>query len=342
MNTYTFKTILFLCLTLPMVSLPTYGNDGICSKAIADFVLKDGVDGVAAATSKYKKISFAKLLASHRFQEAIWDYGKTAKGLELKNNLLSELEKGSIASKTALSSGVSVSFLVKIDTAQFGQITAIFKPDAASSFAKDPWSAMTKAFTNNFNLMTKPLKNRIDSDESLSLALQQSYKHELAAFHLHEYLGLNFVPLTVSREIDGMPGSLQFWVESAETAAMTEDKAGKLMLVDRTLLDGDESGFRNSLDFLLANIDRDENLENHKIIKDMNNKLVLFDHGMSFLSIKKQNLKTNNKYELSPESWNKLKELSDLAHLTLEFPMLTTSQIKLFHERILTLLKSHS
>jgi hypothetical protein len=39
-----------------------------------------------------------------------------------------------------------------------------------------------------------------------------SYKYELAAYELSKFLGLDFVPPTVEREIEGVKGSLQYFV----------------------------------------------------------------------------------------------------------------------------------
>jgi len=41
------------------------------------------------------------------------------------------------------------------------------------------------------------------------------YQHEMAAYRLDRALGLNMVPVTVLREIDGQTGSVQEWVEGA-------------------------------------------------------------------------------------------------------------------------------
>ena len=40
-----------------------------------------------------------------------------------------------------------------------------------------------------------------------------SYKHEIAAYEMGKLLGLNIVPVTVGRKIDGKRGSLQEWVD---------------------------------------------------------------------------------------------------------------------------------
>jgi hypothetical protein len=47
--------------------------------------------------------------------------------------------------------------------------------------------------------------------------LPDSYRYELAAYALAKYLRLTFVPPVIEREIDGIPGSLQIFVENAVT-----------------------------------------------------------------------------------------------------------------------------
>ena len=51
------------------------------------------------------------------------------------------------------------------------------------------------------------------------------YQHEMAAYRLDRALGLNIVPVTVLREIDGQLGSVQEWVEGAvdQEAALAYD-----------------------------------------------------------------------------------------------------------------------
>ncbi len=49
------------------------------------------------------------------------------------------------------------------------------------------------------------------------LGFRDSWKHELAAYHLDKLLGLDLVPPTVARRIDGEDGALQLWLEGAMT-----------------------------------------------------------------------------------------------------------------------------
>ena len=65
--------------------------------------------------------------------------------------------------------------------------------------------------------------------------IPESYKYELAAYELCKYLGLDFVPPVVEREIDGQPGSLQMFVENSVKEG--ERKARKLLPGDPKAFD---------------------------------------------------------------------------------------------------------
>ena len=77
-------------------------------------------------------------------------------------------------------------------------------------------------------------------DQSGGDAATDRYHHEVAAYRLDRRLGLGLVPVTVIRDLDGLRGSLQLWVDGAidqEAAAAyeldlykTESTAAKLAL----------------------------------------------------------------------------------------------------------------
>jgi hypothetical protein len=72
--------------------------------------------------------------------------------------------------------------------------------------------------------------------------IPESYKYELAAYELCKYLGLNFVPPVVEREIDGQPGSLQMFVENSLKEG--ERKMRKLRPDDPKAFDQDMADLR--------------------------------------------------------------------------------------------------
>lgn len=48
------------------------------------------------------------------------------------------------------------------------------------------------------------------------------WQHEIAAYRLDRLLGIDMLPVTIERTIDGQPGALQFWIENAVSAAVVE------------------------------------------------------------------------------------------------------------------------
>ena len=54
--------------------------------------------------------------------------------------------------------------------------------------------------------------------------LLDSYKSQVAAFEVSRLLGLDSVPPTVVRTIDGRTGSLQLWVQNAVTEQMRRER----------------------------------------------------------------------------------------------------------------------
>lgn len=48
------------------------------------------------------------------------------------------------------------------------------------------------------------------------------WQNEVATYRLDRLLGIDMVPATIARTIDGQPGALQFWIEETVTAAVME------------------------------------------------------------------------------------------------------------------------
>jgi 3',5'-cyclic AMP phosphodiesterase CpdA len=102
------------------------------------------------------------------------------------------------------------------------------------------------------------------------------YRHEVAAYRVARLLGLDLVPPTVLREIDGEQGSLQLWVEGAisEEGRLAED-----------LEPPDEAPYRfqgarmHAFDALIHNHERDAS---NILITTDDWRLHLIDHARSF------------------------------------------------------------
>lgn len=71
----------------------------------------------------------------------------------------------------------------------------------------EPWMVIL----NDDKMQRKAIFKHIDRTRPFPLA--DSFKYELSAYKLHRMLGLNFIPPTVARTIDGRPGALQLFIE---------------------------------------------------------------------------------------------------------------------------------
>jgi hypothetical protein len=104
------------------------------------------------------------------------------------------------------------------------------------------------------------------------------FVHEVAAYRLDRLLGLGMVPPTVLREVDGIAGSLQLWVENAISEGDRRDE---------NLQPADAEAFKAELDaagvfdLVIFNIDR--NGSNMLITPD-DWSVHLIDHERSFAS----------------------------------------------------------
>jgi hypothetical protein len=114
--------------------------------------------------------------------------------------------------------------------------------------------------------------HRIEADFS------DSWKYEVATYRLDRALGFGLVPVTVARVIDGERGSVQEWIEDAETfrdlvgsGDTTIKGDGQLLMVRLTCM--------YILDQLIANVDR--NYDNILVDAD-DDRFFLIDHSRSF------------------------------------------------------------
>jgi len=124
----------------------------------------------------------------------------------------------------------------------------------------------------------KPGLTRFESGAELNFS--DSYRYERAAYLLDRHLGMNMVPVTVLRTIDGKQGALIDWVSDAFSEAERREK--KLLPADpRRLIY--QRAVMTVFDTLVANSDR--NLANQLITND-DWKLHLIDHSRTFRIVK--------------------------------------------------------
>ncbi len=101
------------------------------------------------------------------------------------------------------------------------------------------------------------------------------FEYEIAAYRLDRLLGLDMIPVTVPRTVDGRPGALQFWVEGAINARQMIEAGLK---PEGWCPIEPQYNLMNVFDVLVNNTDRTQ--ENLLITRDWN--AVLIDHSRSF------------------------------------------------------------
>jgi hypothetical protein len=149
------------------------------------------------------------------------------------------------------------------------------------------------------------------------------YVYERAAYLLDRRLGLNMVPVTVIREIDGVEGALVAWIDNAinENERMSTD----WMAQDPLRITYQRSVMR-LFDALIHNIDR--NISNQLYTLD-DRKLYLIDHSRSFRLNKRPSGEFMNKPASLPRSlWNELGSLEFKELRELMRGVLSKAQIK--------------
>jgi hypothetical protein len=104
------------------------------------------------------------------------------------------------------------------------------------------------------------------------------HANEVAAYELSKLLGLDAVPPTVARSIDRRDGSLQLWIENAETEASFRERPHPPQEQARHRLQLQQM---QVFDNLIHNIDR--NLGNY--LSDARGRVWYVDHTRSFMRV---------------------------------------------------------
>jgi len=107
----------------------------------------------------------------------------------------------------------------------------------------------------------------------------ESYQAEVAAYELDKMIGLYMVPPTVEREIRGLKGSLQLWVEGCRSFQDARDEAPGGVAWDQTM------SRMKTFDNLISNWARSD----RDFMVDPEWNVVLIDHSQAFLSTNKLN-----------------------------------------------------
>jgi hypothetical protein len=101
----------------------------------------------------------------------------------------------------------------------------------------------------------------------------EAYHSEIAAYELDRMLGLDMVPTTVERRIDGNKASVQLWVEAPRLSQVEKE-------VPKNPVNWGRQVRRHRVfDALIANIDRNSN----NLLVDDDWNLILIDHSRAFV-----------------------------------------------------------
>jgi hypothetical protein len=101
---------------------------------------------------------------------------------------------------------------------------------------------------------------------------QRSYRAEIAAYELDKMLGLNMVPPTVERIIEGRFGSIQLWVNGCRSYNDVQEKT------PATSDWNHQVARMNLFDALIGNVDRN----GANLLVDPDSEMVLIDHVFAF------------------------------------------------------------
>jgi hypothetical protein len=119
----------------------------------------------------------------------------------------------------------------------------------------------------------------------------ESYQAEVAAYELDKMIGLFMVPPTVEREIKGLKGSLQLWVEGCRSFEEARAEAPGGVAWDRTM------SRMKIFDNLISNWARSD----RDFMVDPEWNVLLIDHSQAFLSTRELSAKS----EQIPEMFDK-------------------------------------
>ena len=76
-----------------------------------------------------------------------------------------------------------------------------------------------------FKTESTDIKGRGRNDQRRLMAIADRWQYEVAAYRIDKMIGLNLVPVTVERTINGKQGSLQFWIDNLVSELDRETKS---------------------------------------------------------------------------------------------------------------------
>ena len=127
-----------------------------------------------------------------------------------------------------------------------------------------------------FKTVDEGITPEMRGDRRKALDYSDSYRYDVAAYRLDRMLGLNMVPVAVIREVHGVEGVVQHWVENGINEVERQNQG---IAIDSWCRTADEYELMNLFDALIFNWDR--SLAN--IFHSRSDwRLFLIDHTRSF------------------------------------------------------------
>jgi hypothetical protein len=130
-----------------------------------------------------------------------------------------------------------------------------------------------------------------------------SYKYNIAAYRLHRLLGLDMIPMSVERKIDGKPASVTWWADDIQMLEL--DRLRKKIEPPDPKNWQQQMANVQVFDHLIYNVDR--NLENLAISKTW--RVILIDHTRAFSAVPKM-MDPDSLKICGRQLWDKLQKLS--------------------------------
>lgn len=170
--------------------------------------------------------------------------------------------------------------------------------------------------------------NEISYTNRFETSFHDSFEYEVAAYRMDRLLGINLVPVTVLRNVDGIPGSVQLWIENAMSLQDIVDSGTDCKDPERLLK---KLMLMYVLDAMIFNIDRNYG----NVLVDTNERIFyLIDHSRSFRNSKK--LPKLQEARPIPIPWTVANNLLHLIQQTLDSrleDLLTKSQRRAIMKR---------
>jgi len=113
----------------------------------------------------------------------------------------------------------------------------------------------------------------------IQLGFWEGWQYEIAAYRMDKLIGLNMIPPTVERALNGKKGSLQYWVENKYSLLDLQER-GIPIPASATESTDRMKYVTRAFDSLIANEDRTQ--QNVRYTEDW--RTILIDHSRSFRS----------------------------------------------------------